>query len=153
MTPSKVLVSSAGIDVQQAWKAMSRLLLCLGWVGLVAFGPSACGSNNASSFSLSWRLVDANQADPMTAPALSCADANITTIRLVLAAQGNPAQPIQVDLDCTPGNGVTAPVREDAYSIQALALGPAGSAAQTAFDESNVGGAKDLGLIIFQIKR
>ena len=89
---------------------------------LLLLGLSACGSPSDNSFSLSWRLVDAAQADPTTAPSLTCTDAGVSTVRLVLQAQGSPSQPIQVDLDCNLGDGLTAPERGDKYTVLALAL-------------------------------
>ncbi len=134
---------------------LHRIFFSLSFLAGLFLLPLACGSS-PNSFTFSWKLVDISQADPVTAPALSCAAANVGTIRLVLSAQGNPAQPITVDFPCGSvtgqGQETTAPESPDNYTIQALALSPAGqSASQLSFTADNSSGPTDLGLIIFQI--
>ena len=89
---------------------------------------------------------------PEQAPTLSCAAAGVATIRLVLRAAG--AQSVQVDFACAQQNGITGPVRRDRYTIQAQARSAQDAPlSQLSFEESNLAGARDLGLIIFQIPR
>ena len=60
--------------MSKRWLLVAPLLLGCG-------GPPA-----VASFSLSWRLVDAKDPTPETAPGLTCAAAGIDTIRLSLRA-------------------------------------------------------------------
>lgn len=120
---------------------------------LLPLALSGCGTS-AHSFSLSWKLVDAKQADPTTAPSLSCADAGVDTIRLTLQGLSDPTQPIRVDFPCPQMSGLTAPQHAGTYTIDAAALDKSGQPlSRLVFEESNAHGPRDLGLIIFQIQR
>lgn len=110
---------------------------------------SACGAPGAS-FALSWRLVDARNPSPEAAPSLSCAQAGVQTIRLVLRPDGG--QQVSADFDCTAQDGVTQPLRAGYYTIRAEALTADGRPLSAlTFEETNRQGPRDLGLIIFQI--
>ncbi len=119
----------------------------------LALTLTACGSGDMPApFSLSWKLVDASAADPQGAPALACTDAGVKGIQLTFAPPGATA--VKASFDCTLGSAVSQPLRRDQYTILAQAVDASGTPlAQTTFQQDNLNGPTDLGLIVFQIKK
>jgi hypothetical protein len=121
------------------------LALCL---GLLATG---CGTpQTTATASLTWQIVDAAAPDPNTAPALTCAQKKVATIRVQMSP--SPPSGGVFDFPCANMAGETFSVPAGVYTVQAIALNDSFQAvAQTTFQQ-RLFGQTSLGHVIFQVR-
>ena len=118
----------------------------------VGSGPAGKAGDPTGGFSLRWRLVDAAQADPGSAPAIACADGHVTQIRLGAHNQ-DTSEDFTWTFPCQDGKAVSPNVTIGTYTISIDALDDGGSpraSDQWPFDNRDSG---DLGLEIFPVSR
>jgi hypothetical protein len=122
------------------------LALVLGACGIGNDQPSLRG------FALSWRMTDAAQPDPMTAPSLTCAQAAVATVSLD-ALDRNTNVTNHFIFDCNNMTAETPAVAESNYEIFLVAHASDGTArSQVRFDADNFSDPDaDLGLTIFTV--
>src|SRR5207302_3918639 len=97
-----------------------------------------------------WKLVDASAADPLTAPALACADAHVASVRLG-AHNSDTGEDFFWVFPCDPETAVSPDVTVGTYTITVDALDAAGtSKSHDSWQVYNVSGT-DLGLVIFAL--
>jgi hypothetical protein len=115
----------------------------------VFLSAAGCGpSETTATAYLTWQIVDANAPDPNTAPALTCAQKAVMTVRIQLVPAGGGGV---FDFPCDTMAGETYTVPSGTYTVQALALGASSQAlAQLSFQE-RLFGRTNLGHIIFQV--
>lgn len=117
-------------------------------LGLLAAG---CGSSQTTATaSLTWQIVDAAAPDPNTAPALTCAQKKLTTVRVQVSPA--PASGGVFDFPCANMAGETFPVPAGTYTIQAIALNESFQALAQLTFQQRLFGMTSLGHIIFQIR-
>lgn len=116
-------------------------------LGLAAAG---CGSTDTTATAyLTWQIVDASYPNPETAPALTCQQKGVTTVRVALtpAAGGGV-----FDFPCANMAGETFTVPSGTYTIQLIALNANFSAVAQLTFQQRLFGQTNLGHIIFQVK-
>jgi hypothetical protein len=119
-------------------------------VGLAAgLGAAGCGQSDATATAyLTWQIVDAKAANPNTAPALTCDQKGVMTVRVQLVPSENLGP---FDFPCASMAGETYTVPAGTYTIETIALGTSYQAlAQLTFTQ-RLFGRTSLGLIIFQV--
>ncbi len=118
-------------------------------LGLLAAG---CGSpqTTTATASLTWQIVDAAAADPNTAPALTCAQKKLTTVRVQVSPA--PASGGVFDFPCANMAGETFPVPAGTYTIQTIALNESFQALAQLTFQQRLFGKSSLGHIIFQVR-
>lgn len=130
----------------------SLRLLDLGVLGagLVAgLGLSGCGQSETTATAyLTWQIVDAKAPNPNTAPALTCDQKGVKTIRIELVPSTTNAV---FDFPCSSMAAETYTVPAGNYTIQAIALGASSQALAQLTFQQRLFGSTNLGLIIFQI--
>ena len=118
-------------------------------LGLLAAG---CGSpqTTTATASLTWQIVDAAAPDPNTAPALTCAQKKLTTVRVQVSPA--PASGGVFDFPCANMAGETFPVPAGTYTIQTIALNESFQALAQLTFQQRLFGKSSLGHIIFQVR-
>ena len=117
-------------------------------LGLLAAG---CGSSQTTATAaLTWQIVDAAAGDPTTAPALTCAQKKLTTVRVQMSPI--PAGGGTFDFPCANMAGETFPVPAGNYTIQAIALNESFQALAQLTFQQRLFGKSSLGHIIFQVR-
>lgn len=121
-------------------------VLVLG-LGLATAG---CGSTDTTATAyLTWQIVDASYADPNTAPALTCQQKAVATIRVQLVPSANGGV---FDFPCANMAGETFTVPSGNYTIQTVALNATYNAVAQLTFQQRLFGQTNLGHIIFQVK-
>lgn len=107
---------------------------------------SACGDNTVSTtVYLSWRIVDAKEPSPTTAPSLDCAAKNVAWVRVQLSGQ----KPF--DFPCTAYSGESASFQSGTYLVDMMALNPLGGAVANDRKSMDLFGRFNLGTLVFQV--
>ena len=133
-------------------QSLPSLLRRAGVVSVLAslLAAAGCGSTDTTATAyLTWQIVDASYPDPQTAPALTCQQKGVTTVRVQLTPSTTGGV---FDFPCATMAGETFTVPSGTYTIQTIALNANFSAlAQLTFPQ-RLFGRTNLGHIIFQVK-
>ncbi len=129
-------------------------IICIALVAAAAITGCGGWEDNPPperGFALSWRLVDATQPDPATAPSLSCEQAGVATILVDALDEGGARY--RTEFTCDTLEGVTPPIPESSYQVLLVARAPDDtSRSQVQFAAANWDDpGADLGLTIFQV--
>lgn len=118
-------------------------------LGLLAAGCGSAQTTTATA-SLTWQIVDAAAPDPNTAPALTCAQKKLTTVRVQVSPA--PASGGVFDFPCANMAGETFSVPAGTYTIQTIALNESFQALAQLTFQQRLFGKSSLGHIIFQVR-
>lgn len=100
----------------------------------------------SSTVYLTWKIVDASQPNPLTAPALDCNSKNVQWVRVQLA--GGPS----FDFPCNSYSGESTSFSSGTYSVDVIALNPTGAAVSAQRVSMDLFGRTNLGNYIFQVR-
>lgn len=132
---------------------MAKLLTLL--IGLAACTPSPPDPGTKHeptkhAFRWSWRLVDGTEPDPETARILSCREAGVSFLGLVLRSN-QESWPFEWTCKST-GSGTTDLVPQGTYTVGVAALDQSKKVLQSLTFEETIGAAdKDVGEILFPL--
>lgn len=127
-------------------KFFTKLLLGLLPILGVSLSGGCSPARVSSTVYLTWKVVDANDPNPLTAPALDCAAKNVQWVRVQLA--GGPT----FDFPCNTYSGESTSFSSGTYSIDVIALAPTGAAVSAQRVSMDLFGRTNLGNYIFQVR-